>query len=207
MTLRTLISILLLSCGTLYCMAQSQAEQFIDNVIAHFEKAPGITADFTMKGDENSGLHMQGKLMMQGKKFHLATKDLTTWYDGKTMWSYAPAIGEVNITTPTHRELMEINPYLILEDYRNSFIVKELESDVTGERVFRLTPTKRNTPFTHIVVTIDTHHLTPISFVINNNNNNTYVAVTNYKDNVQLQQSTFTFDAAGYPNVTVIDLR
>ena len=207
MSIKNILSLLLIACCAVCSMAQSDASKYIDSVMAHAKKASGITAQFTMKGDERSGHYLQGTLMMKGEKFRLSTNDITTWYDGKTMWTYAASIGEVNITTPTRHELMEINPYLILDNYSNSFIVNELPSRIKGERVFRLTPTKRNTPFTSITVTIATAQQAPISFEININNNITQVAVTQYNDKAQLPASTFTFDAASYPNVTVIDLR
>ena len=74
-------------------MAQSSAEDYLNKVVEQLQQAKGITAEFTLQGEAGSGLYMQGSLKMQGKKFYLETNDLTTWYDGKTMWSYAPAIG------------------------------------------------------------------------------------------------------------------
>ena len=84
-------------------MAQSSAEDYLNKVVEQLQQAKGITAEFTLQGEAGSGLYMQGSLKMQGKKFYLETNDLTTWYDGKTMWSDAPAMGEVKITTPTLR--------------------------------------------------------------------------------------------------------
>ncbi len=196
-----------LSC-TFTCARAQDANAYLDNVIEQFQQAKGITADFAMKGDANSGLYMKGTLKMQGKKFYLSTNDLTTWYDGKTMWTYAPSIDEVNITTPTRQELAEINPYLLLDDYKQSFIVKELNNTQKGERQFRLTPTKRNTTIEQIVLTIATASNAPISFEITDNNNRkVLIAVTNYNDKVTHSASTFKFDSTQLPQVTIIDLR
>ena len=122
-------------------VAQSNANDYLDKVVEQFSKSPGIMADFAIQGDTGSGIYMHGTIKMQDKKFCIETNDMTTWYDGKTMWTYAPSICEVNITTPTRQELTEINPYLILEDCKQSFIAKELDSKQSGERQFRLTPT------------------------------------------------------------------
>ncbi|MBP3670489.1 MAG: outer-membrane lipoprotein carrier protein LolA [Bacteroidaceae bacterium] len=181
---------------------------YLDKVIENIIKSKGITAEFTMQGSTNSGLYMQGTMKMQGKKFYLSTNDLTTWYDGKTLWSYAPSIGEVNITTPTRQELAEINPYLLLDNYKQSFTAQELQSKHKGERVFRLTPTKRNTPYAHITVCVATESMSPITFEITDNNNQTtLIAITNYNNKATLSAQTFAFDASQYPNVAIIDLR
>lgn len=202
-----ILLLLALSC-TFTCAWAQDANAYLDKVIEQFQHAKGITADFAMQGEANSGLYMQGTLKMQGKKFYLATNDLTTWYDGKTMWTYAPSIDEVNITTPTRQELAEINPYMLLDDYKQSFMVKELSSSQKGERIFRLTPTKRNTSMSQIVLTIATASNAPISFEITDNNNRkVLIAVTNYNDKVTLPASTFKFDSTQLPYVTVIDLR
>lgn len=189
-------------------MAQSNAEDYLNKVVEQLQQAKGITAEFTLQGEAGSGLYMQGSLKMQGKKFYLETNDLTTWYDGKTMWSYAPAIGEVNITTPTLRELAEINPYCMLDNCKQSFSVKELASDIKGERRFLLTPTKRNTSIAQVILTIATSTQAPISFEITGNNSGTVlVAVTQYNDKASLPPITFTFDAHRYPQANIVDLR
>jgi outer membrane lipoprotein-sorting protein len=180
----------------------------LDTVIEQLDSSTGITAHFTLQGEADSGLFMQGSIKMQGKKFSIHTQDLTTWYDGKTMWTYAASIGEVNITTPTPQELAEVNPYLILDNYKHSFVVKELNSTQRGERLFHLTPTKRNTSINHIILTIATQEMAPIAFEITDNNNNTIlVNITDYNNKAHLPASAFTFDKTLYPHADIIDLR
>lgn len=189
-------------------LAQHQAGQYIDQVITRIQEAKGITADFTLRGSDNSGLYMQGTLDMQGEKFHLSTNDLTTWYDGKTLWAYHKSIGEVNITEPTWQELIEINPYLLLDNYKQSFTVQEVHSAHQGERCFTLTPTKRNTGIAQVMITIATDSMSPIAFVItDDNNNSTVIAITRYDDHARLSETTFTFDRRQYPQATIVDLR
>lgn len=201
-----ILLVLVLSCSAIY--TQAQANSYLDKVVEQLQNAKGITADFTLQGEANSGLSMKGSIKMQGKMFTITTNDLTSWYDGKTMWSYAPCIDEVNITTPTTRELAEINPYILLDNYKQSYTVKELKSEQKGERQFLLTPTKRNTAIAQIVLTIATANNAPISFEITDNSNRkVLVAITNYNDKVSLPASTFKFDGKQYPQATIIDLR
>lgn len=192
----------------LQASAQTSAEGLLDKVIEQMQKARGITADFTLQGDERNALYMQGELKMKGKKFFLQTNGMATWYDGKTMWSYAQATGEVNITEPTTQELMSINPYYTIDKYKKSFVVTELQAARGGERRVCLTPTGHNTSVTRIVVTIATNSLQPVSFEITDLNNSTMrISVTNYRTDAALPDNTFTYDASLYPQATIVDLR
>lgn len=204
------IALLFTACiaGCLQASAQTSAEGLLDKVIEQMREARGITAGFTLQGDERNALYMKGELKMKGKKFFLQTNGMATWYDGKTMWSYAQATGEVNITEPTAQELMSINPYYSIDKYKKSFTVKELQSVREGERRICLTPTTRNTSIAYIVVTIATRSLQPVSFEITDLNNATSrISVTNYRANATLPDNTFTYDASLYPQAIVVDLR
>ena len=198
---------LALSINIIDTQAQS-AQSYLDKIVEQFQQLPGITADFTIQGEAGQGIYMKGSIKMQGKKFTIETNDLTTWYDGKTMWSYAPCIDEVNITTPTHQELAEINPYILLDNYKQSYNVTELKSQQKGERQFCLTPIKRNSTISQVVLTIATANNAPISFEITDRNNRKMiVAITNYNNKANLSASTFKFDPKRYPQATIIDLR
>ena len=78
--------------GSCVCARAQEADVYLDNIIEQFQQSKGITADFALQGEANSGLYMKGTLKMQGKRFYISTNDLTTWYDGKTMWTYAPLV-------------------------------------------------------------------------------------------------------------------
>lgn len=203
-------TILLLLClvqaGT--ALARQSAEAFLDEVIDRLHAATGITASFTLTGDTGNTLYMQGELKMKGKKFFMQTNGMTTWYDGKTMWSYADAIGEVNITEPSAQELMSINPYLAIDKYKKMYAASDAESPHSGERCICLTTTDRNAQFTRIMVTISTSTLAPLTFELTDANRNvSRITVTSYKTNAGLTDDTFVFDAADYPEAAVIDLR
>lgn len=205
---KIVINILIMMLGCIGINAQTSASAYIDNVISSIKESDGINAQFVLQGDYNSGQYLQGTLKMRGKKFCLTTNDMTSWYDGKTMWSYSKSIDEVNITEPTQQELMEINPYTSLENYKQIFTVAELKSERNGERRFMFTPTKRNTYIKSVVITISTAQMAPILFEITNTQDvKTVITITNYNNKANLPASTFTFDATKYPNTSIIDLR
>ncbi len=204
----TLLLTALLTFTAVTAQRDMNATQLIDKVIETMQHADGVTAAFTLRGDDRTALYLKGELKMKGKQFYLHTDDMSTWYDGKTMWSYAKAIGEVNVTQPTQQELIGINPYYTLRSYKQMFDVTELQSSHTGERRLCLIPSKRNTAFSRIVVTIATATLSPIAFEITDTNQmTTTITITDYDARNKLPDATFTFDASQYPDVDVIDLR
>lgn len=202
------LSFLLVMLTATLSIAQSHAEKYIDKVIAQIEKAPGIEANFKIESLNRKGILMEGTIKIEGKKFYIETADLITWYDGKTMWSYIPGVEEVNITEPTAQEIAEINPMLILGSYIDSFRIKEQPSKKREERIFTLTPTKRNLRFNEITLTIATANMAPVLFqVIDRNNNTTNVTIEQFDKDITHPQSTFTFVHRNYPRATIVDLR
>lgn len=188
--------------------AQNVAEKYINSVIDKMQDTSGITAWFNIGSNSDNGIRMEGNLKMEGKKFCLETDNLITWYNGKTMWSYAESIGEVNITQPSAQELAEINPYLLLDNYVKSYNVHEEKSKKRGERTFCLTSTKRDIYYNKIILTINTDNMAPVLFeLIDRNNNTTFISIYHFDKDVTHPSSTFTFDKNKYPNAAIIDLR
>ena len=63
----------------------------------------------------------EGTMIMKESKFMLTTPDMTIWFDGATQWTYMPRTGEVNVSTPTGRDLRFLNPMILLQGYQNDF--------------------------------------------------------------------------------------
>ena len=61
---------------------------------------------------------------MKGDKFLLETEGVTTWFDGRTQWSYLASSDEVNVSEPTLEELQSINPYSWLSLYKQDYKLK-----------------------------------------------------------------------------------
>lgn len=207
--LRRYITILmcLMALSAFASTSNNDAEALMDKVVSRLQDAKGVSAHFTLQGDDRSALYMTGQLMMQGKKFYLHTQDMTTWYDGKTMWTYSKSINEVNVSEPSVKELANINPYYTLGYYKKSFVVSELQSEHKGERRICLIPSDRNITISRIIITIATASLAPISFEVTDENATTKITITDYDVNVQLSPQRFVFDETQFPNVDVIDLR
>ena len=120
------VLIALLSLPVIAQQQQSQAKAVLEKTAEAFKKAGGVRVDFTLKA-VNDG-HLEGRengiIQLKGEKFMLKTSETTTWFDGKTQWSYMVRNDEVNVSNPTQEELQQINPYTFLYMYQKGFSYK-----------------------------------------------------------------------------------
>ena len=120
------VLIALLSLPVIAQQQQSQAKAVLEKTAEAFKKAGGVRADFTLKAVNDGRLEGRenGIIQLKGEKFMLKTSETTTWFDGKTQWSYMVRNDEVNVSNPTQEELQQINPYTFLYMYQKGFSYK-----------------------------------------------------------------------------------
>lgn len=97
---------------------QTDAKTVMERVAESFRKAGGIRAGFTVSASTGSS---SGSICLKGDKFVLEAGGVTTWFDGRTQWSYLVSSDEVNVSEPTADELQSLNPYAWLSLYRNGY--------------------------------------------------------------------------------------
>ena len=73
-----------------------------------------LTANFTITVTENANqpITYAGKMQMRGDRFRLNMLGNEGAYDGKTYYLFSEETNELTLSTPTHAELLEINPVL-----------------------------------------------------------------------------------------------
>lgn len=205
MNRKTLFSLLVLFClGLVQGQAQS-AMSIIDKAASTFRKAGGVKIGYTYQvGSENGS----GQIQLKGRKFVNHLDGQTIWFDGKTMWTYVPDNEEVNVTTPTQKELAKMNPYAFLSLYKQGYTAsmtgkstKEYESVV-----LKATDSKRSPKSIVVHVNKKNNRLQYARLTLSSGESLT-VKVTSYAANQKWADSHFTFPKKSYPNVEVIDLR
>lgn len=186
----------------------STSAQNAANILAQasnkFSSSKSISATFSII---DNGHSQSGSIIVAGNKFVISTPQLSTWFDGKTQWSYSPNIKEVNITTPTSEELQQINPFAIISSFKNNFNAKLLNS-AKGSYKIQLTPKKSNQSIKNVELTLNSSTYLP-SLIVISAKNNTKATIKVKSINVGGAQntSTFTFNAKKYPGVEIVDLR
>lgn len=169
-----------------------------------FTNSKSITASFVMI---DNGYSNAGKIVVAGNKFVITTPKLSTWFDGKTQWTYSSSINEVNIGEPTADELQIINPFTIIKDFQINY-KGELLKSVKDSYKIKLTPKKSNNDIKSVELILNSSSYLPsLIVIVAKNNIKTTINIKNINIGGTLPNSTFVFNSAKYPGVEVIDLR
>lgn len=208
------VLIALLSLPVIAQQQQSQAKAILDKTAEAFRKAGGVQASFTVKAVTNGRVEgsENGTIQLKGEKFMLKTSEMTSWFDGKTQWSYMVRNDEVNVSNPTPEELQQINPYTFLYMYQKGFscklgAVKTFQGKSVWEVILTANNKKQALERIILYVTKDTHQPIYIQLRQRGQVSQTEITVTSYRTRQDYADSVFTFDRKQYPNAEVIDLR
>ena len=137
-------------------------ESVFNNVVSRVTGSGSVSANFTISSKEGS---MKGTMLSCGPRFRVFSSDMKCWYDGKTMWTWSKATGEVNITTPTTEELEMTNPIATAEGFRRNFTMTK-ESSKGNTYTIRFTPKKKSNIKSVVVnVALKTYQITNVKFI------------------------------------------
>ena len=100
---------------------QPDARDILDRAADAFRREGGVKITFSVRAPEGN---TNGSIRLKGDKFLLETEGVTTWFDGRTQWSYLASSDEVNVSEPTLEELQSINPYSWLSLYKQDYKLK-----------------------------------------------------------------------------------
>lgn len=200
---KKLILFMVMAVALFSASAQSPSS-VVDKVLGSLKGGKAVSASYAMSSSQGSS---KGTLVISGKKFRVLANDIKCWYNGKTMWSYSPATGEVNITTPTASDLQMTNPYSAAQNFKSSYIISKGGTG-NGTYTIRFTPKKKSN-VKHMLVTVSTSTwLITKAEVVETSGAKTTVTISNYNRNASASASTFEFDKSQVPAGTeVVDLR
>lgn len=178
-----------------------QAKAIIEKIEKTMREAGGIRASF--EGSNN------GLLLMDGIKFYLNCNGIQTWYNGKTQWSYVMDSEEVNISNPTLEELQTINPYILLQTYKEGFRYQYNGNKMINGRKgyeIELFPKEKNN-FSSIILFVSDQFI-PLNIQIKSEQQEPIVfRITSFQMHQRLIDEMFEFDSGKYPQAEIIDLR
>ncbi len=181
------------------------ASQVMDSAAKKIRSMKSVSATYDMTVDSE---HMSGTLVMSADKFHLSSDQIMAWYDGKTQWSYSADTNEVNIIEPTPKELVAINPFVIISSFKKSYKPVLLKSE-SGTYKIRLTPiSPKGAQITEAVITLNAKSFLPsyISITLDSGNK-LNIKVKSIKTGVNYPHSTFVFNKKMLPKAEIVDLR
>ena len=189
--------ILLLVPLCIFAQKDTKARQILDRTASALQQAGGIRATF--EGSNN------GTLLMKGEKFFLDCAGISSWFDGKTQWSYVSDNEEV----PTPEELQGINPYALIQSYKNGYNYqykgKHTQNGIIGHEV-KLIP-EHEQSLKSITLFVTEKYLPIYIKVEQDNGMADEIIITSCQTNQKLNDNVFVFDKKKYPNAEIIDMR
>ena len=197
-----------------FAQSSEEARKILDRFYESYEQSRGVTFSFEVTTIDANGMRyhpQQGEAMMKGDKFKLDLNTAIIWFDGKTQWVLLKDAGEVNISTPSAKELAFISPLALLRLYKSGYTLKKpVSAIVNGQSayVIEMIPTTSYSDFKQLSVAVDkkTNTILQIKTTLKNNQIS-IIDIKNYSDNHNFPDSVFVFNKAEYPDVEVVDLR
>lgn len=184
--------------------ATPSPETVVSKAASVIGNAKGITANFRM----TSGKHTtSGTIKSAGKKFSVILPEVSTWYNGKNLYTYNPRTNETTLTVPTATELLESNPLLYVKGGAGAYTYSFSKNPKKGKYVVDLTPRKKNTGIRKLVFTIDAKSYTVERIEVTADGGASVIDVTSFKTDVVPPASEFEYPSRKYPKAEIVDLR
>lgn len=182
--------------------AAETAAQILARCAAKVNSAESLDVRFTLSAE---GSNSSYTMKISHEKFMMESPQIAVWYNGVTQWTYVKSNRELNITDPTAEELMECNPFSILNFYSKTYDIKRLAGN--GIQI-EMTAKDRSATVRKAVITIDSRTYMPSKVLVTLGNGHIMAAtVTSVTQGKRPAAKTFTYDKARYPASEIIDLR
>lgn len=201
--MKRLVSVICSILITMSTYAAWDAKSVLDKAAAEFRKCQSVNVTFEVAvgGDVDNGT-----IILQGNKLYTRLTNTTTWFDGKTMWSYVKDNDEVNVTEPKPAQLAKMNPYAFIDLYKNGY---NIEFGANTKDYFEVVLTSTNTKnsIQKAIIRIDRFNYQPKYIMMGGSKADLEIKVTSYKKGKKQADSVFRFNKKNYPNADIIDLR
>jgi len=189
---------------TFAASAADNAMDIINQAAAKFAAAPSISAAYTITTQNG---RVSGRVSFSGDRFTMTSPQLLTWYDGTTQWTYNRTNNEVTITEPTADELSQINPFVIINTFRNAYTARSLTAP-KGFAKIELTARDPKSEISSAIVTLNDKTLQPTQIQLTTRSKQHVTIVLNSVTTGQKYNiKAFQFYAPNYPGVQTVDLR
>jgi len=198
---------------TLSAQKELRAKEILDKTSNTLSKDSGIKATFLLKNYRQHKLtgQTEGSISLKGSRFVLETPGTTTWFNGKTQWTYITENEEINISIPTEEELQNINPYSFINLYKKGFTYKISEHKIyKGKNTYKiiLTPEDKKQAISQIELLIEQYSFQPVLIRVNSKKEEeTIVEILSYRSKLNIPDNSFTCNEKQYPHAEIIDLR
>ncbi len=197
-----------------YQEVDPKAKEILDKLSLKTKAFTSMQADFTFtleNKQEKIKDVQKGKIWIKGNKYKVDMSKATSFYDGKTMYSYIKDANEATITQPDPNDDNTLNPAKIFTIYEKGYKIRFISDKFEDNRTLYeidLYPIDLKKEFSRITLKIDKTKNELYSLSRYGKDGNVYVIViSNLLSNQVISDATFVFDKTKYPKVEVIDMR
>ena len=151
-----------------------------------------------------------GDMTVSGEKYHTVSSGQEVTSDGTTVWSYSKEENEVTISD-CDPDNQEVSPSRMFTMYKKGYKYQLLgavkQGGVTYDQI-ELTPENKMNDVFKVQMMVSRADKSVGSLkTFKKNGTRTTFTIKNFKPNVPITSSTFSFDKAAHPGLKVVDLR
>lgn len=182
------------------------ASEVVNKAAERLKTAPGLKVTFTLTA---GGRSLEGTLVESGSRFAVTTAAGSTWYNGKSMWSYNPRTNETTLSTPDAEELRVANPLFYLQEAGNqkAYTIKYVKQQPAGKYAVALLPVDKKSNLKSVIVVIDRNYDIKEIKVTTTGGQETTLTVRSLDLKSRQAAGQFEYPRIKYPKVPVIDMR
>ena len=208
----TSLCIIISAASLLAQEADNKSKAILDDLANKIKSYNTLRIDFTYKMEnkqEKINESINGVLFLKKEKYRLELDQQIVICDGKTVWTYLKDANEVQVNNITESD-DEITPQNIFTIYEKGHRRKHIrEGQENGKKVnvVELVP-KETKQYYKVRLNIEKTTNMLVSAVVFDRNNTTFTyTISKNQPNISIADEKFTFNAASYPKVEIIDLR
>lgn len=179
-------------------------EQVVQKAAGVVTNAKGITAKFIISANGHSS---KGTIKSSGNKFSVLLPEVSTWYNGKELYTYNSATSETTVIVPTAQELLESNPLLYVKGGAGGYTYAFSTEKKSGKYVVELVPRNKKNSIKKLTFTVNASDFHIEKIKVDMGGGVTTVDVSSFTTTTPLSSAEFEYPRSKYPNAEVIDLR
>lgn len=179
-------------------------EQVAQKAASVVTNAKGITATFIISANGHSS---KGTIKSSGNKFSVLLPEVSSWYNGKDLYTYNSGTSETTVIVPTAQELLESNPLLYVKGGAGGYTYSFSTEKKSGKYVVDLVPRNKKNSIKKLTFTINARDFHIEKIKVDMGGGVTTIDVSSFITSTPLSLAEFEYPRSKYPKAEVIDLR
>lgn len=192
-----------------------KAKEILDAMSNTYKQIKSFQADLDYKmNNETEGINelYKGKISVKGEKYQLVMQDQEIYNDGTTVWTYLPNLDIPEVTIDNNDpDGGDITPSSIFNLYKEGYKYLYINSIIVNGRsydVIDLIPNDKDAQYFKVKIEIGTKDRLIRIFTLFDREGSQYsYLITNFKSDVNLGDSFFSFDVSKLSEDQIIDIR